>query len=76
MGANDGRRSRHICSSPSASPSRESDCVAERPRHRAAEEGDELASFQLVELHPIPHEPGAPRAREILASVALHAPSV
>jgi hypothetical protein len=48
----------------------------ERPRHRAAEEGDELASFQLVELHPIPHEPGAPRAREILASVALHAPSV
>jgi hypothetical protein len=37
---------------------------------------DELASFQLVELHPIPQEPGAPRAQEVLASAALHAPLV
>jgi len=27
-----------------------------RPSDRAAEKGDEVASFQLIELHPIPHE--------------------
>jgi hypothetical protein len=26
----------------------------ERPRSRAAEQGDEIASFQLIESHPMP----------------------
>jgi len=26
----------------------------ERPRGRAAEQRDEIASFQLIELHPLP----------------------
>src|SRR5262249_24678452 len=30
----------------------------ERPRRRAAEQHDELAAFQLIGLHLIPHEPG------------------
>src|SRR5262249_29130417 len=30
-----------------------------RARHRrAAEQGDELASFQLIEEHPVPYQPG------------------
>src|SRR5262249_44221264 len=32
----------------------------ERPRRRATEQRDELASFPLTEMHPIPHGPGAP----------------
>ena len=31
----------------------------ERPRYRrAAEERDEMAAFQLIELHSVPHQPG------------------
>jgi hypothetical protein len=30
----------------------------ERPRHRAAEKRDELASFQLIELHSVPVSQG------------------
>jgi hypothetical protein len=34
-------------------------CVRrERPRRRAAEQRDELASFQLIELHPVPASQG------------------
>jgi hypothetical protein len=33
----------------------------QRPcRRRAAEQRDELAPFQLIELHPTPNEPGLP----------------
>ena len=31
----------------------------DRPRSRAAEQRDELAAFQLIELHLVPHDPGA-----------------
>ncbi len=30
----------------------------ERPRRRAAEQRDELAPFQLIELHSVPRQPG------------------
>jgi hypothetical protein len=31
---------------------------SERTRRRAAKKRDELAPLQLIELHPLPHEPG------------------
>jgi hypothetical protein len=31
---------------------------SEGPRRRAAKKRDELAPLQLIELHPLPHEPG------------------
>jgi signal transduction histidine kinase len=29
-----------------------------RPRRRAAEQRDELAAFQVIELHSVPRQPG------------------
>jgi len=31
----------------------------ERPRRRAAEQGDEIATFHLTEMHPIPSRAGS-----------------
>jgi hypothetical protein len=42
----------------------------EWPRRRAAEERDELASLQLIEVHPIPHEPGPRKQDTELAGVS------
>jgi hypothetical protein len=35
----------------------------ERPRRRTAEQRDELATLQLIKLHPIPHRAGTARGR-------------